>query len=364
MLAVATGVVVDIAEDLPCLQKVVVRIGDGPENPCVGYPSLCGVLRRGDRVLVNTTAVDLGLGSGGVHFVVAKLDWEGRTAYSPGPGHIMKLRYTPLQHAVLACEEPDSPVHELLAETQSLKGMPVVAAQLHSQVAPAAVGIADAADRVGVPRPRVAYVMTDSAALPLALSDSVRTMKEHGLLCGTVSCGQAFGGDLEAVNLYSGLAAARWALECDIAIVCQGPGNVGTGTVLGFSAIDQGIAVNAAAALDGRPVAVLRVSFADKRQRHRGVSHHTVTALCRVALAQADIAVPLGLPRAVGVPEALALIGRKHRLCEVDPSGALDALRKAPVPMHSMGRGLDDDPWFFLSAVCAGRLAFELYREH
>ena len=362
MLAAATGVVVELILDLPSLQKALVRLDGGAEGPCVSYPSLCGVLSAGDRVLVNTTAVDLGLGSGGVHFVVAKLGWEGRSVYSPGPGHIVKLRYTPLQHTVLACEEADSPFHAALAEAQSLEGMPVVAAQLHSQVAPAVLGIAEAADRAGIPRPRTAYVMTDSAALPLALSDSVRLLKDQGLLCGTVSCGQAFGGDLEAVNLYSGLAAAHTALRCDIAVVCQGPGNVGTGTALGFGGIDQALAINAAAALEGRPVGVLRISFADSRERHRGVSHHTITALCRAALAQAEVAVPAGLPRTDGVAEALALIGRKHVLREVDASGAVDLLRAADVRLQSMGRSVDDDPWFFIAAVCAGRLAFELCR--
>lgn len=362
MLTTATGTVVQVVADLPSLQKVLVRLDGGTEGLCVSYPALCGALAEGDRVLVNTTAVDLGLGSGGLHFVVAKLGWEGKATHGAGPGHIVKLRYTPLQHTVLACEEAESPFHAALAEAQSLEGMPVVAAQLHSQVAPAAVGVAEAADRAGVKRPRVAYVMTDSAALPLMLSDSVRLLRGRGLLCGTVSCGQAFGGDLEAVNLYSGLAAARTALGCDIAVVCQGPGNVGTGTALGFGGIDQAQAINAAAALGGRPVAVLRVSFADPRERHRGISHHTVTALYRAALAQAQVAVPSGLPQTDGVPDALEFIGSKHILREVDASGAADALRSAQVPLQSMGRSLEDDPWFFIAAVCAGRLAFELWR--
>ena len=76
----------------------------------------------------------------------------------------------------------------------------------------------------------------------------------------------------------------------DIAVVAQGPGNLGTGTRWGFSGVAAGEAVNAAAALGGRPVASLRISDADPRMRHRGVSHHSLTAYGRVALARADVA--------------------------------------------------------------------------
>ena len=82
----------------------------------------------GDRVVVNTTAVELGLGTGGwhvVHWNLARDEWHER-----GPGHIIKGRYTSLQADVGSTEE-----HlESLAEVESIDGMPVVAAALHSQV--------------------------------------------------------------------------------------------------------------------------------------------------------------------------------------------------------------------------------------
>ena len=56
---------------------------------------LVGAVAVGDRVVVNTTAVDLGLGTGGgdvVHWNLAREEWA-----APGPGHVMKLRYTRLQ---------------------------------------------------------------------------------------------------------------------------------------------------------------------------------------------------------------------------------------------------------------------------
>jgi hypothetical protein len=48
------------------------------------------------------------------------------------------------------------------------------------------------------PDARVAYVLSDGGALPLWYSHTVAELR--GLLCGTVSTGQAFGGDLEAVT--------------------------------------------------------------------------------------------------------------------------------------------------------------------
>jgi hypothetical protein len=108
-------------------------------------------------------------------------------------------------------------------------------------------------------------------------------LREAGWLAGTVSVGQAFGGDLEAVTVHSGLLAARHVLGADVAVVAQGPGNLGTATTWGFSGVAAGEAVNAVAALGGRAVASLRVSGADTRQRHRGISHH-----CRWVLLLVD----------------------------------------------------------------------------
>ncbi len=101
-------------------------------------------------------------------------------------------------------------------------------------------------------RARVAYVMTDSAALPLAYSRLVQTLREQGLLAVTITAGQAFGGELEAVNPYSALVTAAVAGKADIIIAGQGPGNVGTATALGFGGVEQAMLLNAAVALDGR----------------------------------------------------------------------------------------------------------------
>ncbi|HVM41462.1 MAG TPA: DUF3866 family protein, partial [Acidimicrobiia bacterium] len=251
------GRVAEIIGERPGLQRVAVDLGAGPERSYV-LTDLTGPVALDDEVVVNTRAVELQLGTGGWHFVHWNLSRDEWSA--PGPGHIMKLRYTSLQADTGCVEELDP----RMGSAVSLDGMPVVSCALHSQLAAAA-----AAFREVAPRARLAYVMTDGAALPLALSDLVAELREKGLLDVTVTCGHAFGGDHEAINLHAGLAAARHVGDADAALVAVGPGIVGTNTPLGHTGLDAAVTLDAAAALGGRPVAALRVSFADHRERHR-----------------------------------------------------------------------------------------------
>ena len=344
--------VVDVRKEREGLQEVVVE-SDGRREPALNYVTLTGSLKVGDRVVINTTAVELGLGTGGMHFVMARLA-EGEPL---PPGHIMKLRYTPWQFSCLAAEEQDSPHHQAVASLRSLNGMPVIACCLHSMIAPAAAGFK--AERAG----RVVYIMTDGAALPLALSDLVVDLRRAGLLDATITAGQAFGGDYEAVNLHSALIVAKAVAAADVAIVSQGPGNVGTGTPFGFSGIEQGEIVNAAAALGGRPIAYPRISFTERRERHRGLSHHTVTALGVAALATAEVVLPeMAADRMKPIMDALeaAKISGKHRVIVRDGSRGMDELRRRNIQVKSMGRAPGDDPEFFLAAAAAGAYAAEI----
>ena len=191
---------------------------DGQEARAINYDDLTGTVEPGEEVLLNTTAVALGLGTGGSHFVVASL--AGREKDISGPGHIMKLRYTPLQVRVLSVEEEDSPYREAMMRAESLEGISVLVGTLHSMLAPVCAVLKR---YTGC---RIAYLMTDGASLPMAFSRTVVELKEKGLLEGTVTCGHAFGGDLEAVNIYPGYGA----LTVEV-IVENGTRIVGTGTV-------------------------------------------------------------------------------------------------------------------------------------
>ncbi|HEX4834345.1 MAG TPA: DUF3866 family protein [Trebonia sp.] len=338
---------------------------DGPEGAEAGpvrglaYPALTGRPEAGDHVLLNTTALHQGLGTGGYALVVAI---PGRLPPDPDlAGHVVKARYTPLQATVASADEQGSPYHDQLRDADSVDGMPVVVADLHSALPAIVAGLFPPPGPEPAARPAVAYVMQDGGALPAWFSRTVAGLREAGWLAGTVTTGQSFGGDLEAVTVHTGLLAARHVLGADVAIVTQGPGNLGTGTRWGYSGVAAGEAVNAAAALGGRPVAALRVSFADPRERHQGVSHHSLTAYGRVALAPADVVVP-ELPGEQGARVAAdaAPLGARMRLVRTSVEGLDEALAACPVGLSTMGRGLDEDRAYFLTCAAAGRHAARL----
>ena len=336
-----------------------VDLPDGTRMRALAYPALVGEPEPGDRVLLNAGALLMGLGTGGYALVVALPDRlppdPPQAGDSRDAGHLVKARYTPLQPILLGVDEEASPHHDRLAAVDTVDGMPVVTADLHSALPAILAGV-----RADAPDARVAYVLTDGGALPAWFSRTLAGLSGH--LVGTVSVGQAFGGDLEASTLHSGLLAARHVLDADLTIVAQGPGNLGTGTRWGFSGVAVGEAVNAVATLGGRPVGSLRISDADARPRHRGVSHHSLTAYGRVALAPAELVVPDGLDTglAAEVAAALAPLADRHRIVTVPADGLDAALRAAPVGLSTMGRGLDADHAYFLAAAAAGRHAARL----
>lgn len=336
----------------------------GLQVRAVAYEALTGVPVAGERVRLEVSALDRALGTGGHAMVSARLD--ALPADPPREGHLVKARYMPDQVMVTGVDEQGTTHHGLLSQPigdLDLEGMPVVVADLHSSL-PAVLAGLRSPD--GARQPRVVYVMTDGGALPLAYSRLVAALSEAGWLAGTVTAGQAWGGDIEAVSVHNALLAARHVLHADAAIVIQGPGNLGTETPWGFSGVACGDAVNAIATLGGRPVACLRVSQADARPRHLGISHHSMTAYGRVALAGADVVIPI-LEGALGAQvrrEAEVLCeprpgAAQHRLVEVPADGLMELLRAAEaetgVRLSTMRRGLDEDTAAFIAAAAAGR---------
>ena len=108
-----------------------------------------------------------------------------------------------------------------------------------------------------------------------------------------------------------------------------------------------------------------RLSTADPRERHRGLSHHTETAL---ELLLASVRVPVPEIRLAGWPTGEAgggvdmpsVLDALHRVCddrhdvEVEPVD-LEAYRASGLPTETMGRTLDRDPLFFAAPLAAGR---------
>jgi hypothetical protein len=330
--------------------ELTVDVPDDGDVRALAYPSLVGMPQVGDEVLLNTTAWAQMLGTGGYALVVAVPD---RLPPDPeGPGHLVKARYTPLQVTVQGVDEQDTEHHEAIAEADDLGGMPVVVADLHSALPAVLIGaLATDADL------RVAYVMTDGGALPAAFSRTIGALAPS--LAGVITVGQAFGGDLEAVTVHTGLLAAKHVLNADLAIVTQGPGNLGTGTPWGFSGVAAGEACNAVTTLGGQAIGALRISNADPRPRHRGVSHHSLTAFGRVALGGVTLIAPRGLTSDLGgqVDEDLASQPQRNPVVWVDTDGLDVALGLSPVPLRTMGRGYPEERAYFLAAAAAGRYA-------
>jgi hypothetical protein len=355
VISKAIGTVTEVGQTRAGVQELVVQSGD-EVRLALNHINLTGVADVGDAVVINTTATELDLGSGGYDFVIHNLTRPLEP--TPMDGHIVRLRYTPLQHTVLAVEEPASPHHEVMQSANSLHRMPVVCCGLHSQIAPVAAAI----HHYTGGKCRVVYVMTDSASLALGVSRLVPLLSEAGLLHGVVTVGQAYGGDLEAVNVYSGLLAAKHVLGADAAIVAQGVGNTGTATAFGFSGIDQGIALNAVSSLEGIPIACLRLSFADPRPRHYRVSHHTLTVLSKVALSRCHVPVP-----ALNPPQLWEVLGQleehgiaaRHLIRVLDGSAGLEVLRRSHIHVTTMGRSMLEDREYFLAAAAAGAHAAE-----
>ena len=321
MLSLRRGTVTAITERLEGLVRLEVDA-----RPCVAYPRLTGPVALGDDVVVNIQAVELGLGSGGFDVLYANLTRGLDLSAEPG-AHVMKLPYTPLQHAVLHAEEDGT-------QRSDLGGLPVVCCSLHSQVTPVCAGI-------GLSR-RVVYVQLPGGALPVSLSDSVRALRGRGLIETTIGVGACFDGDVACV---SAAAALLWAAEqeFDAAVCAIGPGILGTASPWGHGGLAAAEALVTARTLGGVPVLAVRYSERDERERHQGISHHTRAVLALAG--DTRIGWPSDLPEPEGLADVTAVDVEDWReVC-------------TGLPLSHMGRGPDDEPWFFAVAFAAGRLA-------
>lgn len=353
------GVVEAVLEKDQKVERLAVSV-NGEKIEAVNYGDLTGPAFPGDSVILNSTALRLGLGTGGVDFVYHN-NSRPLPPFEKG-GHIMKLRYTPWQVKVLSCEEREAGCRNRLNRFRGLDGMPVLIGELHSMLAPAVATL-----KYYRPASRVAYIMTDGAALPLPFSRTVAELKEKKLIDASVTCGHAFGGDYEAINLYSALAACRALVQADITIVTMGPGNAGTGTRFGFSGMEVGEHINRVSALGGIPVVIPRISFADHRRRHRGISHHTLTALFAAAFAPARVVLPdMQNSHLRMVLQQLDRRGlRHHHRLQVVKAPPVEAIMKRLrlAPAESMGRRYRDDPVFFDAAAAAAVASLRLLKQ-
>jgi hypothetical protein len=381
-------------------QQLVIEL-DGHSRPALADVALVGPTQTGDEVIVNTQALDLGLGSGGFDIVHVNLSRGLGGGEDEAPArpdarpNVMKLNYTSLQHTV----EPVEGLGDGAGLAVGVQERPVAVLALHGQLAAVAWAFAQA-----FPDSRLGYVQTMGGALPGGHSRAVRTLRERGLLAGHLTAGAAFGGEGEAITTIGALDHGLRALGWDAAICGPGPGIVGSSSPLGHGGMAALDSAHAALALGAPTLLVARMSSGDPRARHRGISHHTLTVL-DLLLAPVTVALPAGIRSPVGAdllaglrPVGLgavfggALPSRpiKNRGHTGGTTGSLELDVERPIPdrpariarhdwrpatvdlpayaaaglsTETMGRGLTEDPLFFGAALAAGTTLAELARD-
>ncbi len=164
-------------------------------------------------------------------------------------------------------------------------------------------------------------------------------------VAGHLTAGPAFGGEGEAITTAGALQHGLTTLGWDAAVCGPGPGILGSGTALGHGGLVALESAHTALALGCPVVLCARMSSGDPRERHRGLSHHTVTVL-ELLLAPVTVAAPEG--EAAVVPAGRA--GHRVQSAAAD----LEGYAASGLPARTMGRGLDEDPLFFAAALAAG----------
>jgi hypothetical protein len=345
-LRLARGVVVST-------DPLIVRVGDR-DRPAWADPVLVEEAQEGDEVVVNTEALDLGLGSGG--FDVVHLNLTRGLGDRPLPErHVMKLNYTSLQHSVDPVES--GRVGTIRAR---IPGLPVLILPLHGHLAPAAWAAAQIS-----PGLRLGYVQTPGGALPGSLSRDVAELRERGLLTCHVTSGATYGGEREAVTTIGALDAGLGELDWDVAVCGPGPGIVGSATEYGHGGMFALESAHAALARGMPTLLSPRLSSSDPRPRHRGLSHHTRTVLAHL-LGSVRVPVPeielegwptgeLG-PDEVDLPSVLDAL---HEVCDDRHDVVVQAIdlrgyAESGLPTGTMGRTIEEDPLFFAAPLAAG----------
>jgi hypothetical protein len=347
----------------------------GTRRSAIADIALVGRAEVGDEVIVNVQALDLGLGSGGFDVVHVNLT-RGLSSEGTPDAHVMKLNYTSLQHAIAPVEGGDSIILPI--------GRPVAVLALHGQLAGLAWAFAQSA-----PRAKLGYVQTEGGALPGGHSRTVRLLRERGLLAGHLTAGPAFGGEGEAITTAGALHHGLRTLGWDAAVCGPGPGIIGSGSPLGHGGMIALDSAHVALALGCPTLLVARLSAGDRRTRHRGFSHHTLTVL-DMLLEPVTVALPAGMRSPVGsdlraelgavfaaakparkgkahpapaAEDKHAMVDRPARIARHDwrrASVDLPGYASSGLPTETMGRGLMEDPLFFSAALAGGSALAEL----
>lgn len=366
MLKLRRATVLDASQPPPRGQQELSIALEGVQSQpraAICDTALLGAAQAGDEVIVNVEALDLGLGSGGFDVVHVNLSRGLSGEGGIGVG-AMKLNYTSLQHTILPVEND---VLQVPLER------PVAVLALHGQLA----AVAWAHQRAN-PGARLGYVQTTGGALPGSHSETVAMLREQSLLAGHVTAGAAYGGEQEAISTAGAIHHGLTVLGWDAVVAGPGPGIVGSASRLGHGGMVALDSAHVALALGCPTVLVARMSSADERDRHRGISHHTMTVL-DLLLEPVTVALPAGMRSPVGAELRASLgavfgnarkaaapaaeIERPARITRHDWRRAavdLPAYLASGLPARTMGRSLTEDPLFFAAALAGGTALGEL----
>jgi hypothetical protein len=341
MLKLRRGTVSSVDSSEARVTRLLVRLESGEQRAAIAYPILTGPVVTGDDVVVNVQAKDLALGSGGFDVVCVNLS-RGVTGEGAADAHVMKLNYTPLQHAI-------EPVEEGLESLPAPLGLPVAVLALHGQLSPAAFALSRRA-----PGARVGFVQTAGGALPGQLSRVVADLTQRGVIGGHVTVAPCFGGAHEAITLEGALQAAVERLGWEGVLIGPGPGIIGSASALGHGGIEALHSAHGALALGCDVVVAPRMSSGDPRERHLGLSHHSAATLA-LLLRPVAVAIASGIgDEARTAVASAATTGVEHELIEVDVEELLESYADSGLPTRTMGRELEEDEDFFRSALAAG----------
>lgn len=322
--------------------------------PAICFVSLSGKISPNDKVIINTTASDLSLGTGGYDFVVAVLNKGEQFIETEDKSHVMKLNYTPLQFAVPHFEETEDYEKAVEKFKNNPISIKVFVLTIHSHLIPFfAVAKSFKPSKKGV------LIINDSCALPIFTSKTIDFLRREGFVKKVITTGNAFGGDVETVNIYSALIAAGYAFDADYIVVAPGYGLKGTGSDYGHSAQHFTEAINASLRLSFETYLVSRISFADKRTRHFGISHHTCDVY-EMCLKKPVLIVPNLNYLDEKSRDTIQLQLKKHffdaQITYVDIEKAAEAIEPYKGMLQSMGRSYNNDPIFFLTPAGASLL--------
>lgn len=345
MIEFQKAVVKNIYPFTDSLEEVLLDI-DHPSKKAINYNKMTGSLKKGDIVLVNTTACSLNLGTGGHHYIMANLHMN--TQKLTGDGYGMKLKYTPNQINVLFAEAQESPLHQQFNKELNLEGKQIYIGELHSMLVPLSAHLKYRIQE----KIKIACIITDHGALPLWMSKNIEKLKSMGILDTVISIGNAFGGDYECVNIYTALQLGANILNMDAIIITMGPGIMGTGTPYGFSGLELGFYVDLCYYRGAKPLYVPRISFIDTRPRHYGISHHFINSLNKIIQNPIPIIIPnmdkSKTKHIINQLKQYKLLS-KHPVKIRDGRGIRTSLEYYQLNPKSMGRGFGEDPDFFYS---------------